>query len=95
LVFAGLLLLDIALMIGLPFLIALYFEYGLARYLLLLLWLRTLFRFYARRKRADFSFADRMLSFLGIPLFILLLCRSWYFQRVKKQVLWKGRSYSA
>lgn len=94
LVFAGLLLLDIALMVGLPFLIALYFEYGLARYLLLLLWLRTLLRFYTRRKRADFSFADRMLSFLGIPLFILLLCRSWYFQRVKKQVLWKGRSYS-
>ena len=62
-----------------------------AGWLLALLWLRTLFRFYRRVGKSNFSFADCALSPLGLPLFIFLLYRSWFQHRVLKQVSWKGR----
>ncbi len=64
-----------------------------AGWLFALLWLRTLFRFYARVAKSNFPFADCIISPLGLPLFVVLLYRSWFQHRVLKQVSWKGRSY--
>lgn len=59
-----------------------------------LLWVRTLFRFYARVAKSNFPFIDCMLAPLGLPLFVVLLYRSWFQHRVLKRVSWKGRSYA-
>lgn len=64
-----------------------------AGWLLALLWLRTLFRFYNRVAKSNFPFVDCALSPLGLPLFAFLLYRSWFQHRVVKQVQWKGRTY--
>jgi hypothetical protein len=58
-----------------------------------LIWLRTLWRFYARVTRSHFSASDVVVSILGVPLFIYLLVRSVMDHRVKKSVRWKGRTY--
>lgn len=58
-----------------------------------LLWIRTLVRFYARVAKSNFPFFDCLISPLGLPLFVLLLYRSWFQHRVLKRVSWKGRSY--
>ena len=65
-----------------------------AGWVLALLWLRTLFRFYARVAKSNFPFRDCVLAPLGLPLLIFLLYRSWFQHRVLKQVSWKGRSYA-
>ena len=59
-----------------------------------LLWVRTAFRFYNRVMRANFPFADTLVSILGVPLFAYLLVRSVVDHRVNKNVTWKGRSYT-
>lgn len=64
-----------------------------AGWVLALLWLRTLFRFYYRVAKSNFPFVDCALSPLGLPLFVFLLYRSWFQHHVFKQVTWKGRSY--
>jgi glycosyltransferase involved in cell wall biosynthesis len=64
-----------------------------AGWLFALLWLRTLFRFYARVAKSNFPFVDCMISPLGLPLFVALLYRSWFQHRILKQVSWKGRNY--
>ncbi|MGC1463382.1 MAG: glycosyltransferase family 2 protein [Terracidiphilus sp.] len=64
-----------------------------AGWILALLWVRTLVRFYARVAKSNFPFVDCALSPLGLPLFVGLLYRSWFQHRVLKQVSWKGRSY--
>ncbi|HZL51500.1 MAG TPA: glycosyltransferase [Terracidiphilus sp.] len=66
-----------------------------AGWLLAALWMRTLFRFYARAAKSNFPFVDCALSPLGLPLFVILLYRSWFQHRILKQVSWKGRSYKA
>jgi hypothetical protein len=38
---------------------------------------------------------DCLLAPLGLPLFVVLLYRSWFQHRVLKRVSWKGRSYGA
>jgi glycosyltransferase involved in cell wall biosynthesis len=95
--------LDIALLAGLPVLAAWLWNARLmerslqwlgAGWLLALLWLRTLFRFYARVAKSNFSFLDCALAPLGLPLFVALLCRSWFQHRILKRVSWKGRSYA-
>jgi hypothetical protein len=96
--------LDIALLVGLPVL-AVWLWNGRfaahslqwlgAGWVLALLWLRTLFRFYGRVAKSNFPFLDCVLSPLGLPLFIVLLCRSWFQHRILKRVSWKGRSYAA
>lgn len=58
-----------------------------------LLWVRTLFRFYRRVAKSNFPFGDCLISPLGLPLFVWLLYRSWFQHRVLKRVSWKGRSY--
>jgi glycosyltransferase involved in cell wall biosynthesis len=94
--------LDIALIVGLPVL-AYYFwnaqmmarslNWVGAGWILALIWARTLFRFYARVAKSNFPFLDCAISPLGLPLFVVLLYRSWFQHKVLKQVSWKGRSY--
>lgn len=60
---------------------------------LLLLWLRTLLRFYTRVSRSNFDFLHCTLSFFGLPLLIVLLVRSWFSHHVLHTVRWKGRQY--
>jgi glycosyltransferase involved in cell wall biosynthesis len=95
--------LDIFLLFGLP---VLAFELWNARlgahglewlgagWILALLWLRTLFRFYRRVAKSNFPFIDCAISPLGLPLFVVLLYRSWFQHRILKRVSWKGREYN-
>ena len=94
--------LDLVLLVGLPWLAihlwsarfsARSLEWLGAGWVLLLLWIRTLFRFYARVAKSNFPFLDCAISPLGLPLFIGLLYRSWFKHKVLKQVSWKGREY--
>jgi cellulose synthase/poly-beta-1,6-N-acetylglucosamine synthase-like glycosyltransferase len=95
--------LDMALLIGLPWLAvelwsarfaAHSLEWLGAGWVLLLLWARTLIRFYARVAKSNFGFVNCALSPLGLPLFVVLLYRSWFQHKVLKQVSWKGRTYA-
>lgn len=65
-----------------------------AGWLLALLWVRTVVRFYARVAKSNFPFRDSVLAPLGLPLFVFLLYRSWFQQKILKQVSWKGRTYA-
>ena len=96
--------LDVLLLVGLPWLaIHLWnarfsprsLEWLGAGWVLMLLWARTLFRFYARVAKSNFPFVDCAISPLGLPLFIGLLYRSWFKHKVLGQVSWKGRTYGA
>ena len=64
-----------------------------AGWVLAILWVRNLFRFYGRVARSNFPFVDCTLAPLGLPLFVVLLYRSWFQNRILKRVSWKGRSY--
>jgi glycosyltransferase involved in cell wall biosynthesis len=89
-------LLDLALFFGLPLL-----AFGLPWLVLwqkaaiLLLWARTLWRFYARVARSNFPATDIAISILGVPLFIYLLIRSTIAHNLSHSVTWKGRSYTS
>jgi cellulose synthase/poly-beta-1,6-N-acetylglucosamine synthase-like glycosyltransferase len=61
--------------------------------ILVAVWLRTLYRFYARVAKSHFSMLDCALSPLALPLFIYLLLRSYLNHHVLHQVAWKGREY--
>jgi glycosyltransferase involved in cell wall biosynthesis len=96
--------LDFFLLFGLPILAAELWNAKLAArsvewlgagWILALLWVRTLVRFYARVAKSNFPFVDCLLAPLGLPLFVALLYRSWFQHRVLKRVSWKGRSYGA
>jgi glycosyltransferase involved in cell wall biosynthesis len=69
-------------------------QWLIAGWVLALLWVRTIFRFYGRVAKSNFSFSDCALAPLGLPLFVMLLCRSWYQRRILKRVNWKGRNYT-
>jgi glycosyltransferase involved in cell wall biosynthesis len=86
--------LDILLLIALPLLAVALFSRPLARYALGILWLRTLWRCYARARKSNFSAFDCALSIFALPLFCGLLLRSWFRHSVTKRVAWKGREYS-
>ena len=62
---------------------------------ILLLWLRTAFRFYNRVARSNFPAVDVAISIFGIPVFVYLLLRSTFGHRVRRAVTWKGRSYNS
>jgi glycosyltransferase involved in cell wall biosynthesis len=96
--------LDVILLLGLPVLaVELWNAHFAARsfawlgagWLLGLLWIRTLVRFYARVAKSNFPFADCALAPLGLPLFVVLLYRSWFQNKIFKRVTWKGRTYPA
>jgi glycosyltransferase involved in cell wall biosynthesis len=88
-------ILDLLLFAGLPIL-----AFGIAwlvpwqRYVILLIWVRTLWRFYSRVARSHFPPTDIAISIFGVPLFAYLLIRSVIHHRIKKNVVWKGRSYN-
>lgn len=95
--------LDFVLLFGLPVLAVELWsgKFGLrslewlsAGWVLLLLWARNLFRFYARVAKSNFGFVNCALAPLGLPLFVALLYRSWFQHQVLKQVSWKGRTYA-
>lgn len=86
--------LDVALFFGLPLVVvALPWLVGWQKGALLLIWVRTLWRFYARVARSNFPALDVAVSILGVPLFVFLLIRSTIHHRVQREVVWKGRSY--
>jgi glycosyltransferase involved in cell wall biosynthesis len=94
--------LDILLLVGLPVLAvelwnAHFASHSLewlgAGWVLALLWIRTLFRFFGRVAKSNFGLLDCAVAPLGLPLFVALLYRSWFQHRVVKQVSWKGRTY--
>ena len=58
---------------------------------LALVWLRALWGLYGRVGKSGFPFRDCVLAPLGIPLYVVLLWRSWFRVTVVKQVVWKGR----
>jgi glycosyltransferase involved in cell wall biosynthesis len=87
-------ILDLLLFFGLPALaLGLYWLQPWQRSVILLLWIRTLWRFYSRVARSNFPWFDVAISILGIPLFVYLLVRSVIHHRIKKNVAWKGRTY--
>jgi len=86
--------LDLLLIVGIPVLALVYpFLTQLQRALLLVLWVRIVWRFYARVAKSNFGFADCALSVAGLPLFIVMLVKSYADVKVKKAVAWKGRVY--
>ena len=94
--------LDIFLLIGLPLLAWRFWGAGIravpyftAGWLLVVVWLRNLWRFYARVAKSNFPALDCLLSPLALPLFAVLLYRSWFQNTVLKRVNWKGRTYPA
>jgi glycosyltransferase involved in cell wall biosynthesis len=87
-------ILDLLLFFGLPVLaLGLYWLQPWQRSVILLLWIRTLWRFYSRVARSNFPWFDVAVSVLGLPLFVYLLVRSVIQHRIRKNVAWKGRTY--
>jgi len=96
--------LDFLLLFGLPLLAAELWNARLmahslqwlgAGWVLALLWIRTVVRFYTRVAKSNFPFWDCAIAPLGLPLFVVLLYRSWFQHRIFKRVSWKGREYPA
>jgi cellulose synthase/poly-beta-1,6-N-acetylglucosamine synthase-like glycosyltransferase len=86
-------LLDIALLLLPLVLIPLRYLVWWQQLVIMLIWLRTLFRFYGRVARSQFSRVDCALSAFALPLFIGLLLRSWMEHKVFHRIAWKGREY--
>jgi len=88
-------ILDIALFVVLPALaLGIFWLVPWQRSVLLLIWVRTLWRFYSRVARSNFPAVDVAISILGVPVFVYMLIRSVIDHRIKKKVAWKGRSYN-
>jgi glycosyltransferase involved in cell wall biosynthesis len=95
-------LIDILLLAALPLLAVEFWnahlfahsaQWLITGWVLALLWVRNLFRFYGRVAKSNFSFVNCAISPLGLPFFVVLLCRSWFQHRILKRVSWKGREY--
>ena len=94
-------MLDIALLVGLPVLawhfvgpLSVSTPWITARLVILLVWVRTLWRFYRRVVKSNFPLSDCLLSAVGLPLFVWLLWKSWFDHTITKRVVWKGREYA-
>lgn len=86
--------LDVVLYFGLPALaLGIPWLVSWQRWALGLVWIRTLWRFYSRVARSNFPAFDVAISILGVPLFLFLLVRSTLHHKVRRSVVWKGRSY--
>ena len=91
-------ILDLLLLIGLPVLAWFLYERNAQIILVLavlLLWARNLWRYYRRVAKSNFPIADCLISPIALPLFALLLYRSWFNHTVIKRVSWKGREYTS
>ena len=89
-------ILDLVLLVGLPILTVVMYERNLLPILvaaLVLIWIRNLWRFYRRVAKSNFPFKDCLITPLGLPLFSVLLYRSWFHHTITKRVSWKGREY--
>ncbi len=87
-------LLDLLLIVGIPIIAVLwFFPTNLPRILLWIVWARVLWRFYARAAKSHFPVIDIALSIFGLPIFIILIVRSYFKVRIIKSVAWKGRTY--
>jgi glycosyltransferase involved in cell wall biosynthesis len=86
-------LLDIGLLMLPILLIPLHYLAMWQQVVILLIWARTLLRYYTRVRRSNFSPLDCAISVLALPLFIGLLVWSWVRHRVLHAVAWKGREY--
>ena len=86
-------LLDIGLLLLPLVLIPLHYLIFWQQMVILVIWVRTLFRFYNRVSRSNFRATDCAISVFALPLFIGLLVSSWMKHRVFHQVAWKGREY--
>jgi len=51
-------------------------------------------RFWARIRKAHFSWKANLIAVFGLPFFGFLLLRSYFHARVRGSVTWKGRKYS-
>ncbi|HEY1939417.1 MAG TPA: glycosyltransferase family 2 protein [Candidatus Angelobacter sp.] len=74
---------------------ALIFRHDLRNGLVLIA-LGTLFyiHFILRVRRAHFPWKANLLSFIGLPLFVSLLIRSYIHSHIRGELTWKGRKYS-
>ncbi len=102
---AGMRLLELAVLVGVPALICFFWWLRtagrgagagvlgtpMATAALVLVWLRALWGLYGRVANSGFPFRDVVLAPLGISLYAALLWRSWFRVTVLKQVVWKGR----
>jgi hypothetical protein len=89
-------ILDLLLLIGLPVLAFMMYQQNALLILILalvLLWVRNIWRYYRRVAKSNFPFVDCLISPLALPLFAILLYRSWFVHTVTKRVAWKGRDY--
>jgi glycosyltransferase involved in cell wall biosynthesis len=86
-------LLDIALLLLPLVLVPLHYLVFWQQIVIMLIWVRTLFRFYRRVARSNFGALDCALSAFALPLFIVLLVHSWMNHRLFHQVAWRGREY--
>jgi glycosyltransferase involved in cell wall biosynthesis len=86
-------LLDIGLLLLPILLIPLSYLAMWQKGVILLIWARTLLRYYNRVRRSNFSPLDCAVSVFALPLFIGLLVASWMRHRVLHRVAWKGREY--
>ena len=89
-------ILDLLLLIGLPVLAWVMYQQNAQIVLvvaLMLLWVRNLWRYYRRVAKSNFPFVDCLISPIALPLFAVLLYRSWFNHTVTKRVSWKGRDY--
>jgi glycosyltransferase involved in cell wall biosynthesis len=92
---AAMRLLELLLILGIPWLALAYpFPYRYQVGLLFVVWVRVLWRFYARTLKSNFPAMDCTLAIVAFPLLIILLIRSYIAVRIRKSVEWKGRSYS-
>jgi glycosyltransferase involved in cell wall biosynthesis len=85
--------LDILLLLLPMVLIPLHYLVFWQQGVIVLIWVRTVFRFYSRVMRSNFSALDCAVSPLALPLFVVLLVRSWMQHKLFHQVTWKGREY--
>ena len=88
-------LLNFVLLLGLPLLPVLWPNLVYWQVIaIVLVWLRVLARYFGRVGRSHAPFPDRILSIIALPLFALLLFRSWQRVKVARSVVWKGREYT-
>ena len=85
---------DFLLLLGLPLLtVELHRLIPWQKAAILILWLRVFLRYWTRIRRAHASPLDVLLSIAALPLFAVLLVRSWQQVRLARRITWKGREY--
>lgn len=91
-------ILDLLLLFGLPVLTVVMYERNLRPIFvlaLILIWVRTLWRYYRRVAKSNFPFTDCLITPFALPLLAVLLYRSWFRHTITRRVSWKGREYTS